>query len=135
MKRNFYGSPFRHLLFFYLITAYYAGLYDRWYKRSELVRSTLLATIVLLAAYSLLPEQYRFSRGIILFGALLAFVLISILRWILVQTNVLSSNQYKNDKPNTFIAGSAEEYEQDSAVIKGGRIAGKSTGQGSGYRK
>ena len=29
----------------------------------------LIATIVLLAAYSLLPEQYRFSRAIILFGA------------------------------------------------------------------
>ena len=55
----------------YLITAYYAGLYDRWYKRSELVRSTLVATIVLLAVYSLLPEQYRFSRAIILFGAIL----------------------------------------------------------------
>ena len=47
----------------YLVTAYYAGLYDRWYKRSELVRSTLIATIVLLAVYSLLPEQYRFSQG------------------------------------------------------------------------
>jgi hypothetical protein len=61
----------------YLLTAYYAGLYDRWYKRSELVRSTLMATIVLLAGYALLPEQYRFSRAIILIGALLAFLLIS----------------------------------------------------------
>lgn len=66
---------------FYLISAYYAGLYDRWYKRSELVRSTLIATLVLLAAYALLPEHYRFSRAIILFGALLAFALISLLRW------------------------------------------------------
>ena len=59
----------------YLMTAYYAGLYDRWYKRSELIRSTLMATIVLLAVYSLLPEQYRFSRAIILFGAILSFIL------------------------------------------------------------
>ena len=83
---------------FYLITAYYAGLYDRWYKRSELVRSTLIATIVLLAAYSLLPEQYRFSRAIILFGAILSFILIGLLRRILVHTRVLTASNEREDK-------------------------------------
>jgi hypothetical protein len=102
---------------FYLITAYFAGLYDRWYKRSELVRSTLIATIVLLAAYSLLPEQYRFSRGIILFGSLLAFVLISILRWVLIQTGVLNSNKEKEEKANIIIAGSEEEYKQAMQLL------------------
>jgi len=103
---------------FYLITAYYAGLYDRWYKRSELVSSTLIATIVLLAAYALLPEQYRFSRGIILFGALLAFVLIGLLRRILVNTRVLSAGNEKADKPNTLIIGSEKEYEKIVQLMK-----------------
>lgn len=91
---------------FYLITAYYAGLYDRWYKWTGLVRSTVMATIVLLAAYALLPEQYRFSRGIILFGAMLAFLLISSLRWVLIQTKVLTSNKEKEEHATTMIAGS-----------------------------
>ncbi len=103
---------------FYLITAYYAGLYDRWYKRSELIRSSVVATIVLLAAYALLPEQYRFSRAIILFGALLAFVLISILRWVLVITNVLNSNKDKEERYNTIIASSLSEYEQPVRLLK-----------------
>ena len=103
---------------FYLITAYYAGLYDRWYKRSELARSTLIATIVLLAAYALLPEQYRFSRAIILFGAMLAFVLISLLRWVLVRTNVLSSNVDKEEHSNTLIAASPEEYEEAMLLMR-----------------
>ncbi|MBL7746938.1 MAG: glycosyltransferase [Chitinophagaceae bacterium] len=103
---------------FYLITAYYAGLYDRWYKRSELVRSSVIATIVLLAAYALLPEQYRFSRAIILFGALLAFVLISVLRWILIQTAVLNSNNDKSDHLTTIIAGTPDEYEQTLQLMK-----------------
>jgi GT2 family glycosyltransferase len=85
--------------FLYLIAAYYAGLYDRWYKRSELVRSTLIATIVLLAAYSLLPENYRFSRAVILFGAVLSFILIGLLRRILVQTKVLESNKKMKSMP------------------------------------
>ncbi|MBL7738800.1 MAG: glycosyltransferase [Chitinophagaceae bacterium] len=102
---------------FYLATAYYAGLYDRWYKRSELVSSTLVATIVLLAAYALLPEQYRFSRGIILFGALLAFVLISFLRWLLIRAGVISSS-HKDDDPGTLIVGSLQEYEKVLQLMK-----------------
>ncbi|HEV7781104.1 MAG TPA: glycosyltransferase [Chitinophagaceae bacterium] len=103
---------------FYLITAYYAGLYDRWYKRSELVRSTLIATIVLLAGYALLPEQYRFSRGILLFGALLAFVLIGILRWILIRTAVLNSTKQKEANATTVIAGTLTEHKETLQLLK-----------------
>ena len=103
---------------FYLIAAYYAGLYDRWYKRSELIRSTLFATIVLLAAYSLLPEQYRFSRAIILFGSILTFILISLLRWILIQTKVLNSSKEKEKRLNTVVAGSEKEYDETVLLLK-----------------
>ncbi len=103
---------------FFLMASYYAGLYDRWYKRSELVRSMLIATIFLLAAYSLLPEQYRFSRGIILFGSLLAFIFISLLRWMLVQTNILTSNRNKRGHTNTLIAGTPDEYDQTVQLLK-----------------
>ena len=103
---------------FYLIAAYYAGLYDRWYKRTELFRSTLIATILLLAAYALLPEQYRFSRGIVLFGTILAFVLISFLRWILINTEVLSNTKDKVEQATTVIAGTEEEYNQTLQLLK-----------------
>jgi GT2 family glycosyltransferase len=102
----------------YLVIAYYAGLYDRSYKRSELVRSTLIATIVLLAGYSLLPEQYRFSRAIILFGAMIAFVLISVLRWVLIQTRVLASGKEKEEHANTLIVASQPEYEITVQLMK-----------------
>lgn len=94
----------------YLLVAYYAGLYDRRYKRQELVRSTLIATIVLLAGYALLPEHFRFSRAIILFGALLAFVLISVVRWLLIRSGVLSSSKQKTQHAETLIVGSLAEF-------------------------
>lgn len=103
---------------FYLITAYYAGLYDRWYNRSELLRSTIIATLVLLAGYALLPEHYRFSRAIILVGALLAFIFISLLRWVLVRTKVLGSRKEKEEHFNTLVAGTTEEYEQVVSLLK-----------------
>jgi len=95
----------------YLIAAYYAGLYDRWYKNTELIRSTLIATVVLLAGYALLPEHYRFSRGIVLFGATLAFVLMALLRWMLLQSGVLTGTAEKEKHANTLIVGTPKEYE------------------------
>lgn len=103
---------------FYLITAYYAGLYDRWYKLSELIGSTLIATIVLLAAYALLPEQYRFSRAIILFGAILAFLMIGFMRWILIRARVISAGREIENNPNTLIVGSPAEYDKTLQLMK-----------------
>jgi GT2 family glycosyltransferase len=95
----------------YLIVAYYAGLYDKWYRRSKLVRSTLIATLVLLAAYALLPERFRFSRGIVLFGAVIAFFLISVIRWLLIQNNVLKTSDDKEEHPHTLIVGSEGQFQ------------------------
>jgi GT2 family glycosyltransferase len=113
----------------YLITAYYAGLYDRWYKRSELVGSTLVATVVLLAGYSLLPEQYRFSRAIILFGAVLSFILIGLLRRILINTKVLTSNRENEEHASTLIIASAGEYEQALQLMKEANMEEKVLGR------
>lgn len=102
----------------YLITAYFAGLYDRFYKQSELNRSTLIATITLLALYSMLPEQYRFSRGIILFGALLSYVFISLLRWLLVNWGFIEWRQENGEKRQTVIAGSAGAFHTVSELMQ-----------------
>lgn len=106
----------------YLVTAYYAGLYDRWYRRTELVRSTLIATIVLLAAYALLPEQYRFSRAIIFFGALLAFILISLQRWALVRSGVLHMSLKHSENAGTVIVGTQTEYEKARQLMTEGGL-------------
>ena len=102
----------------YLITAYYAGLYDRWYKRTELMRSTFIATIILLAGYALLPERFRFSRGILLFGSVLAFVLISLLRWLLIRANVLINSSERDENASTLLIASPQEYQQTVQLIK-----------------
>lgn len=102
---------------FFLLAAYYAGLYDKWYKWTGLVRSMLIATVLLLAAYSLLPEQYRFSRGIILFGAVLAFIFISLLRVLLLSAGILRRRNGKKGQA-ILVAGTRGEYGEAVAVLK-----------------
>jgi hypothetical protein len=96
----------------YLVVAYYTGLYDRNYRETGIIRSTLIATIVLLAVYALLPEKYRFSRGIVVFGAILAFVLIYLLRKILITSNLLQPPPAKNNNPYILVAASEKEFQQ-----------------------
>ena len=104
----YYSFPLFTLL--YLVIAYYAGLYDKHYRTGNLVRSTFIATLALLALYSLLPERYRFSRGIVVFGAFLTFVLISLLRAVLVRMGWLSEPIDKISKPYILIAANEEGF-------------------------
>lgn len=123
----FYSIP--ALTFVYLTAAYYAGLYDRYYKIAKLFRSTAMATITLLALYALLPESLRFSRAVVALGALLAFVLIMAQRFILLQAGVLQPPPYASSKPHILIAATKEEYKDIQAFLQkkgfGKRIIGR----------
>ncbi len=109
---------FASLTLVFSLSNYYIGLYDRWYKFSRLLKAFVAATFVLLAAYSLLPEQYRFSRAILVFGAILSFVLIGLLRWILVRAGVLTSYREKTDNATMLVAGTQEEQEEVLELLK-----------------
>lgn len=102
----------------YLLIAYYAGLYDRWYRKTNLLKSTMIASLVLLAGYAMLPENLRFSRAIILFGVLLSFILISILRWVLLRLRVLGESENKNEEVNTLVVGSSSEFESLYQILQ-----------------
>lgn len=59
----------------------------RWY---HFFRSTLLASASLLVLYSLLPENYRYSRGMILFGSVFSVGVLALWRWVLLALHLLS---------------------------------------------
>ena len=115
--------------FMYLLVGYYTGLYNKCYRRRDLVRSAFLATLALLSVYSLLPEQYRFSRGILSFGALLAFGIISISRRIMEETGLLQKDAGTIEKPYLLIAGTPEEYDAVKALLRQNMLENKVIGR------
>lgn len=102
----------------YLTVAYYAGLYDRQYRSQHLPRVALIATVTLLALYALLPEHYRFSRGIVVFGAVLAFLLIRWLRGLLVKTGAIKVTVEKTGQPDLLVAGTTTNYENIRQLLQ-----------------
>jgi GT2 family glycosyltransferase len=66
-----------------LLSVYYSGGYDRPLKFSKMLRGHVLGIMAILALYALLPENYRFSRALVLFSALYIPLVSSLWRWLL----------------------------------------------------
>jgi hypothetical protein len=73
---------------------------------------------VLLSVYALLPETLRFSRGILVFGSLVAFVLMTSVRWWLVNLKVISRDEKDEEHRQTFIVGTEKEFEEVNSIMK-----------------
>ncbi|RYY62646.1 MAG: glycosyltransferase [Chitinophagaceae bacterium] len=104
-------TSFTALTLVYLAIAYYAGLYDREYQKGNLWRTATAGTVAVLALYSLLPEHYRFSRAIILLGALMAFLMMGLLRKLFVRWKLIDAGRSQSTSL-ALVAGSKEEYEE-----------------------
>ncbi len=102
----------------FLIAAYYAGLYDKGYKQSQLNRSVAIALLVLLSGYALLPESIRFSRGILVFGIAMAFVVMSLLRRLFIQWKLLVNIANEDEQPQTVVVASVKDFETVSNIMQ-----------------
>jgi GT2 family glycosyltransferase len=92
----------------FLLASYYAGLYDRYEKKGRLVRATAIALVAVLTVYSLLPEELRFSRAIMVLGSFYAFLLLSLNRMLFRRWGVLTREE--EETRQTLVAGTPEEY-------------------------
>ncbi|MDQ6814364.1 MAG: glycosyltransferase family 2 protein [Bacteroidota bacterium] len=102
----------------FLLTATLAGIYDKKYRPSKAFYAAFIAVIVNLAAYSLLPERFRFSRGVVLFGGVTALLLITFIRWVLITTkSVEDSNDY-NKPAQKVVVGSEVEFKQVKTLFE-----------------
>jgi hypothetical protein len=101
----------------FLAASYYSGLYDNGYKQKRLNHSTLIAILVLLSGYALLPETLRFSRGILLFGCVFGFILMTIIRWLLVKWKIIEKAAPAHEESQTIIIGAEAEFEKVHSLM------------------
>ncbi len=83
----------------WLTSVYLSGGYDKPVKLTKVIRGIFSATILILVIYALLPEDFRFSRGLILLGTFWASLSMITLRLLLnlfkLKEFLLESNQKK----------------------------------------
>lgn len=104
--------------FTFILAGGVAGLYDKWYRPGRALIAMMLAVIFNLAIYSLFNIDYRFSRGVILFGGILASVAIFIFRKLLLKTELLAAPGEDREIRQTLIVGSASSYKKIAQLMQ-----------------
>ena len=137
-SHNLLNIAFPVFTLIFLATSYYSGLYDNGYKQSRLNQSTVTTLLILLSGYALLPESLRFSRAILVFGTLLSFVIITLLRWLMIRWRVIESADEDDEHRQTIIVGTEQEFAAaHQLMLRAGmeeRVLGRVEVNGTGER-
>ncbi len=102
----------------YLVAAAVSGMYDKLYKPLKVLMASITGIIVMLAAYSLLPESDRFSRGVVVFGGLMAGLMVTIFRWLLITLKLIDNQADEIKGQQTVVVGSVPEFDQVASIFK-----------------
>lgn len=97
--------------FVFIVGALLSGIYDNLYKPLKVLVASATSVVVLLAFYSLLPEHYRFSRGVILGGGIFAGLMVTLFRWLLIRFGWMPSSDDERFR-QTVVVGSNPELVQ-----------------------
>ena len=101
----------------WLLCVYLSGGYDKPIRLGKLIQGMLAGTIIILVLYSLLPEHYRFSRALIILGALWGMAIMLLLRITLHLLNVKSARIGSEKNKRFIIIGEKEEAERVSGLL------------------
>jgi len=101
----------------WVIGLWLGGAYDRPYSLRRFILGISIGTIMILSAYGLLSESYRFSRAIILIGA--GFTVLSGIsfRWLLSVFKLEEFKLFYERKKRFLIVGNASEFERVSHLL------------------
>ena len=109
-----YGIPI--ILLIYLFSLLFNGAYSIPTSFKKIVTGVVSGSVLLLIGYSLLSENYRFSRAIIIFTVLFATAGIPLLRYFL---HLIKIRKFTSNRAQRIaIVGKADEVNRISSFIK-----------------
>ena len=112
----------------WILVMFFSGVYEKPIKISRILKGFIIGSIGVLLFYSLLSEDYRFSRAIIFIGALVSVSAIIILRLILHFTKIKAFQLKRLTKKNILIVGGKEESRRIIEIIHNANISSKISG-------
>jgi GT2 family glycosyltransferase len=120
---NYYSSSF----FWYFVPAciavwfislLFSGAYDSPLRFRNIFTGISVGTVIILIGYALLPQDYRYSRIMILLGAMLVIVVASFNRWLLSLSGIPQySLQFKIHK-KIIIVGNLQECLRVESILE-----------------
>ena len=108
----------------WLFSVYLSGGYDRPVRLLKVFQGIALGTVFILVVYALLSESYRFSRAIIILGAVWGLVAMTGLRLLLHLTGLRAYRIGSETKNRRFvIVGQKDEAERVHELLQKTRLA------------
>lgn len=101
----------------WLLSIFFAGGYDLPVKPVKIFSGIVYGTAVILVLYSLLPEEFRFSRALILLGSVWTLIEIYLVRLILHFSRVTGYRLDIGNRKRLVVVGKPEEAERVSRLI------------------
>jgi GT2 family glycosyltransferase len=102
----------------WLFTVYLSGGYDKPVRLFRILRGVLVGTGIILIAYSLLPEEYRFSRALILLGMAWAIITYLFTRLLLHAAGLKAYNLNPDKTKRIAVIGTENEFERVSNLLR-----------------
>ncbi len=103
----------------WIISIFLSGGYEKFVKIGALIRGTIFGTFFILVVYALLPENFRFSRALILLGTIWALISIIGIRLLLYS---FSSKFFKFEifrkRRRIIIIGDKKESDRVYSILK-----------------
>ncbi len=93
----------------WLISVFLSGGYDKPLKTLKILKGVVAGSAIILIAYSLLPEELRFSRALILLGSLASLPAYGITRGLLFASNPKFLGLKRKENRIYAIVGNEEE--------------------------
>ena len=101
----------------WLLSVFLSGGYDQPMRVARVIRGLLFGTLLISAVYGFLPEMFRFSRGMILAGAVWAIFTPPFLRLIIHFVQYKSLAIDHTPKTRAVIVGSLAECKRVNALL------------------
>lgn len=102
----------------WMASVYLNGGYDRPVRLTKIFRGIIIGTGLILIVYSLLPENFRFSRAIILLGTLSSLISYFLIRVTLHFLKIKSFSLSGKKTKRIGIIGNPEEFERVKSLLK-----------------
>jgi GT2 family glycosyltransferase len=104
-------------IFIWLISVYFSAGYDKPIRLNKIAKGIAVGTGIILIFYALLPENYRFSRALILIGAFWAMASMLTFRMMLHLFKFSGFNITANNKKRFAIIGDEAESSRVSKLL------------------
>ncbi len=107
--------PIYNLL--WLLAIYFSGGYDKPIRVLKIIRGIFVGTAIILIGYALLPEDWRFSRALILFGAAWALASLLLTRLFFSLARVKSMRMDTGSAQRIAIVGTPDECKRVKGLL------------------